>query len=196
MKRTSLLERDYQLKFWLRFCGLTIGGFTAFALLLYLTTGRDLGQSYGEAIYTIYTLKINISSLILASAYSIAIMVFTAVFITLVSVFFSHRMAGPIFRLTQDFKPFVSGDMRGETRFRKLDQYALLAGEKNNMTERLRTLIAGTKGDMTSVRETCARLGKMVTTGEGEEEIRECLKELTLLVEEMKAKTSEIKTSR
>ncbi len=197
MSRVRLLERDYQLKFWLRFCGLTIGGFTAFALFLYLTTGRDLGRSYGEAMYTIYALRINISSLILASVYSIVIMVLTAVFISLVSIFFTHRMAGPIFRFTQDLEPLASGDIRGETRFRRLDQYALLAMEKNNMTERLRSLVVASRDDFSAVRGACKRLVEMASGGEGsegEEQMREALKDLGLLVEQMMARAQKIKT--
>jgi len=37
VKRAGLHERDYQLKVWLRFCSLTIGGFTAVVLLILLT---------------------------------------------------------------------------------------------------------------------------------------------------------------
>ncbi|MFQ5353570.1 MAG: hypothetical protein ACE5DR_01365, partial [Thermodesulfobacteriota bacterium] len=111
MTSAKLLESGFQLKFWLKFCAITMAGFAALALCLYLATGRDLGHSYGEAMYTIYALKINIFSLILASVYSIAIMVLTVVFIALATIFFSHKMAGPIFHLTRDLELLASGDL-------------------------------------------------------------------------------------
>jgi len=196
MKRVWLLERGYQLRFWLRFCGLTIGGFAAFALLLYLTTGRDLGRSYGEAMYTISALRINIFSLMLASVYSMVIMVLTVVFIALVSIFFSHRMAGPVFRFARDFEPLARGDLRGETRFRDGDQYAQVAREKNNMTARLRAIVVGTRSDIGEIREASARLCGMCSRDDDDEVIREALKDLDVLVSKMRKRIFEIKTSR
>ncbi|MFQ5427499.1 MAG: hypothetical protein ACE5EZ_00815 [Thermodesulfobacteriota bacterium] len=221
MKSAKLLESGFQLKFWMKFCVITAGGFGALALCLYLATGRDLGGSYGEAMYTIYALRINIFSLIVASVYSIAIMVLTVVFIALATIFFSHKMAGPIFHLTRDLELIASGDLSVETSFRRSDQFALVAMEKNKMTARLKGLVTESRDDLEAVKKCSANLGVLLggldedggrgpgtggSGGKGEKgekgeqrdldgEISEGLAELGRLVDVMSSRVLEIKTS-
>ncbi len=200
MKGVRLLGGGFQLRFWLKFCVLTTAGFMALALSLYLITGRDLGQSYGEAINTIETLRINVFSLILASVYSIAIMVLTVVFIALASIFFSHKMAGPIFRLTRDLELLASGDLTVETSFRSSDQFALMATEKNLMTGRLKGIVTESRGALTELSRRCALLKEQLgeeEAGSGmDKEAADGLLELNRLVEEMTERVVMIKTGR
>jgi len=166
--RDRLLERAYEQGFWLRFSALVLGGLGAFALFVYLATGRDLGGSYGEAIYTIYHLKINIFSLVLASVYSVVIFVLTIVFIALVSIFFSHRMAGPLYRFVRELERLGRGEMRGRTTFRGRDQFVVLAEEKNRMTGALRGLARDVEGDFQEVKKVSEEiLETLGTSGDG-----------------------------
>ncbi|MFQ5479889.1 MAG: hypothetical protein ACE5DW_01265 [Thermodesulfobacteriota bacterium] len=202
MKSARLLGGGFQLKFWLKYCVLTAAGFTALALCLYLVTGRDLGRSYGEAIYAIEALRINIFSIIAASVYSIAIMVLTVVFIALASIFFSHKMAGPIFRLTRDLELLASGDLTVETSFRKSDQFSIMATEKNLMTERLKVFVTDSREVLTAVQARCEDIRGLILEAEQkggggagvDGEIAGGLQELALLVEQMHAKASRMKT--
>ncbi len=199
MKREALLERGYEMWFGLKYCLLTLAGFAAFALFLYLAAGRDLGRSYGEAIYTIYNLKVNILSLMLASVYSVVILVLTVVFTALVSIFFSHKIAGPLFRLARDLERLASGDITGKTFFREKDQFAMLATEKNNMAGRLAGLVSDSARDFAFLRETCSELSQKVSAmgsaGANEEEIRARLKELKRRAERIRTRVRDLKTT-
>ena len=104
MPDTNLLERSFKLKFGLKLCLLTIAGMAAVTLLLYFYTAGNLGGSYKEAIYTIYDLKIRIFPLVFASSYSIFILAVVTASIAVITVLFSHKIAGPLFRVERNLE--------------------------------------------------------------------------------------------
>lgn len=137
MPQTNLLERNFKLKFGLKLCLLTIAGMAAVTFLLYFYTASSLGGSYKEAIYTLYDLKIRIFPLIFASSYSILILAVVTISIAAISVLFSHKIAGPLFRVQRSLEEIGSGDLTVQTRFRGTDQLIALSGDINDMTRSL-----------------------------------------------------------
>lgn len=139
MKKSSsnLLERAFKISFGLKLCLFTLLGGAAVAALLYLSLARTLGATYGEAVYTIYELKIKVLPLIFASFYSILILGLVTAAIAIISVLFSHRIAGPMFRMEKNLEAIASGDLTINTRFRGQDQLTILADELNAMVRAL-----------------------------------------------------------
>lgn len=139
MKSTSsvLLERAFKIRFGLKLCAFTLAGGAALVALLYLSLSRTLGDDYATAIYTIYDLKIKILPLIFASFYSILILGLVTASIAAISLLFSHRIAGPIFRMEKNLEEIASGDLTVNTRFRGSDQLRVLGEEMNAMVRAL-----------------------------------------------------------
>jgi len=133
----NLVERTFKLDFGLRLCLLTAAGMLAVTLFLYYATSKDLGESYGHAIYLINDLKIRIFPLFFASFYSIFILVVVTAAIAAISVLYSHRIAGPLFRIERNLDLIGGGDLTVNTRFRKTDQLFVLADELNAMVRSL-----------------------------------------------------------
>lgn len=134
---TRLLERAFKIRFGLKLCFFTLLGGAAVVLLLYFSLARSLGDSYGSAIYTIHELKIRVLPLIFASSYSILILGLVTAAIAVISVLFSHRIAGPLYRLGKSLEAIASGDLTVATRFRGMDQLSALADELNTMVRSL-----------------------------------------------------------
>lgn len=134
---SRLLERAFKIRFGLKLCLFTLLGGAAVLLLLYFSLARSLGDSYGSAIYTIHELKIRVLPLIFASSYSILILGLVTAAIAVISVLFSHRIAGPLFRLEKSLDAIASGDLTVATRFRGMDQLSILADELNTMVRSL-----------------------------------------------------------
>lgn len=134
---SRLLERAFKIRFGLKLCLFTLLGGAAVVVLLYLALSRDVGGSYGEAIYTIYALKIRVLPLIFASSYSVLILGLVTAAIAVISVLFSHRIAGPLYRLEKNLETIASGDLTVNTRFRGMDQLSLLADELNALVRSL-----------------------------------------------------------
>ena len=134
---SSLLDRAFKISFGLKLCLFTLLGGAAVVALLYLSLSRSLGDSYGSAIYTIYELKIKVLPLIFASFYSILILGLVTAAIAAISILFSHRIAGPMFRMEKNLETIASGDLTVATRFRGQDQLTSLADELNAMVRSL-----------------------------------------------------------
>lgn len=126
-----LIGRDFNLRFGARLLAIIVAGVLALAELLYYFTSKDLGGSYREAIYTISRMKIRIFPLIFASYYTAAILGVVTLAIAIISVIYSHRIAGPIYRLEKSMDALGEGDLTVDTRFRVYDALAPVAGEIN-----------------------------------------------------------------
>jgi nitrogen fixation/metabolism regulation signal transduction histidine kinase len=109
----------------------------AVTLFLYFATSKDLGDSYGRAIYLINDLRIRIFPLFFASFYSVFILVVVTAAIAAIPVLYSHKIAGPLFRIERNLDLIGSGDLTVNTRFRKTDQLFVLADELNAMVRSL-----------------------------------------------------------
>lgn len=157
---SRLLERAFKIKFGLKLCFFTLLGGAAVVLLLYFSLARSLGDSYGSAIYTIHELKIKILPLIFASSYSIVILGLVTAAIAIISALFSHRIAGPLYRLEKNLDAIASGDLTVATRFRGLDQLSALADELNAM---VRSLNHASRSMMDSAEELKAAEGALKT---------------------------------
>lgn len=191
----NLVEKTFKLNFGLRLCLLTAAGMLAVTLFLYYATSKDLGDSYGHAIYLINDLKIRIFPLIFASFYSIFILVVITTAIAVISVLYSHKIAGPIYRLEKNLELIGSGDLTVNTRFRRTDQLFALADEINAMVRSLNHTVRGYGEALSKVRRCEERIdGLLKDGGCGEGELREALLALKSAIDEVKGIDSGIKT--
>jgi methyl-accepting chemotaxis protein len=143
MKTSTLVQRDFKLKFGLKLCMLTIAGMLALSIFIFFATAENLGGTYRSAIYTIYNLKVHIFPLMFASFYSIFILAVVTAAIAVIAVFFSHKIAGPIYRLEKTLDSIASGDLTASANLRSGDQLVELATEVNSMTRTLNHSIRG-----------------------------------------------------
>ncbi|OGP17827.1 MAG: hypothetical protein A2V21_306280 [Deltaproteobacteria bacterium GWC2_55_46] len=190
---TRLLQRAFNLRFGLKLCLFTLLGGGALVTLLWLSLARSVGDSYGEAIYSIYDLKLKVLPLIFASSYSILILALVTAAVAVISVLYSHRIAGPIFRLERNIEIIASGDLAIVTRFRSNDQLSVLADDLNSM---VRSINHTTR----SVKDALDRLGAAEDTlrelGKGEpdeKELRAAIEGAREGISELKKALSHIK---
>ncbi len=191
----NLLERTFKLNFGLRLCLLTAAGMLAVTLFLYFATSKDLGGSYGHAIYLINDLKVRIFPLFFASFYSIFILVVVTAAIAVISALYSHRIAGPLFRVERNLELIGSGDLTVNTRFRKTDQLFVLADELNAMVRSLNHTVRASGDALEKVKRCEERLETLLKDdGCAEDALREAVFSLKRAIDEVRDITSEIKT--
>ena len=195
MPDTNLLERSFKLKFGLKLCLLTIAGMAAVTLLLYFYTAGNLGGSYKEAIYTIYDLKIRIFPLVFASSYSIFILAVVTASIAVITVLFSHKIAGPLFRVERNLEEIGSGDLTVQTRFRGNDQMKALSDDINGMTRSLNHAARSLADSYSLVEEREKDLTKLLETEPLDKgRLSEAAGRLALAIEQFNRTASAIKT--
>lgn len=194
MTRPSrLLERAFKIRFGLKLCLFTLLGGAAVLLLLYLSIAQSLGTSYGSAIYTIYELKIRILPLIFASSYSIVILAVVTGAIAVISVLFSHRIAGPLYRIEKNLELISSGDLTVSTRFRGLDQLNSLGDDLNAMVRSLNHTSRSIMDALEDIKDREEELRGLLASGASDDELRAAARGLSEAAATLKKALSHIK---
>lgn len=190
--KNELLEKAFKIRFVLKLCLLTVIGGLAVTLSLYFITSKSLGTSYGQAIYAIHDLKIRIFPLIFASFYSIFILAIITAAIAAISVLFSHKIAGPIYRLEKNLEAIGSGDLTVDTKFRGKDQLTVLASEINGMVRSLNHLARSSGEAASGILESERKIEALLKKEASEAELQAALEELKLHIEKLKGISSQI----
>ncbi|MBI1912221.1 MAG: methyl-accepting chemotaxis protein [Deltaproteobacteria bacterium] len=193
-KDSGLVQRAFKLKYGIRFCLFVIAGMLGITLFLYLMTARTLGGSYGQAIYNIYDLKIRIFPLIFASFYSTALLALITAAIITISVLFSHKIAGPIYRIEENLKLIGSGDLTVDTRFRGEDQLVALADDINKMVRDLNHNVRSCGDALSDIEKFEERLAVLLKQDNpSDHDLKEAIADLKMGLNELKRATSGIK---
>jgi len=144
-RRIYLIEKSFQVKFILKFCGLVVfGGLLTIGLLYLLAMQSNTVSFVNSRVVVRATSDFILPILIQTVAVVIVIVGLATVMVTLL---FSHKIAGPLYRLKKVLKELEGGDFSGDFHIRHLDQLQDLAGTFNetiNKTrERLESLQEG-----------------------------------------------------
>lgn len=138
----KLVETGFKLRFMLTFCIITISAVSMASLLFYFLTYRELSHDYGEAFFALQSVKRTVFPLLFASIQSVALLALVSIAIAVISLFFSHKIAGPIYRFEQSMEAVGSGDLTCVVRLRAGDQFRRLeetmCASINSMNQRVR----------------------------------------------------------
>ncbi|MCL4873520.1 HAMP domain-containing protein [bacterium] len=130
---SRLLGLGFKLRFGLKLCLATLAGAAGLLALFVFSLSRGVGDSYGQAVFTLYELKVKALPLVFASSYTVALLGVATAAVAAVSILYSHRIAGPVFRLARNMERIGSGDLTVQTRLRGNDQLVALAEDLNSM---------------------------------------------------------------
>lgn len=86
-----------------------------------------------------------------------------------VSIFITHRIAGPMFSLNRTIGMISAGDLKTRIKFRKGDDFAELAGEMNRMAETLELLLSGLDGRLKDMSSRVQALSRAQVSAGGSE---------------------------
>lgn len=92
----------------------------------------------------------------------------------LISIFLSHKIAGPIFKLKKFFEKLKDGNLSESLKFRKADHFQEVAALYNEMTQGLRGLL---EKDREKVAQAISSVEKALerTTGDGRKHLEDAL---------------------
>ncbi len=196
MQKTTLIEKHFELRFLVKLCLLVIAGMTGITLFLKYLTSRDLGPDYGPAFSAIYNLKQELFPLIFASFYSIFILAVVAAAIAVISMFYSHKIAGPMYRIERNLEAIGAGDLTVQTRFRGNDQLLRLAEEINDATRSLNHKVRNVADAFEEVKRAEKGLRALVDgKGAGAGELEAACTKLTGAIESLKKALEAVKVS-
>ena len=182
----KLVETGFKLRFMLTFCIITITAVSIASLLFYFLTYRELSHDYGEAFFMLQSVKRAIFPLLFASIQSVALLTVVSIAIAVISLFFSHKIAGPLYRFEKGMEAVGSGDLTCVVRLRAGDQILRLEKTMNTSINSMNQRVKG----MNDVLLRCKTIEERLKTVLDMDLQQKGLKELT---EDLRIELTELK---
>lgn len=150
-RRIYFIERAFQTRFILKFCTLVaVGGLLTIGIL-YLLAMQSTTVSLVNSRVVVRTTADFILPILIQTVAIVTILVGLAAII--VTLFVSHKIAGPLYRFKKALKTLAEGDFSSDFRIRHLDQLQDVADVFNNMISKLRIELKALKDNFSSFKE-------------------------------------------
>lgn len=122
---------------------------------------------------------------------------FFGILIAALSIFVSHKIAGPVYRFERSAHIIAKGDLTHRIKLRHGDELSDLQDAFNTMTESLRTMVCKDREVISRLVATGARLNEAIKKKKPDpDEIELVSKELYLIIEELRQATAGFKIDR
>lgn len=189
-----LIGHDFHLHFGARLLVIIVAGVMAIAGMFYYFVLKNQGRTYHEAKYIVYQMKTEILPLLFASYYTAAILGLITLAVAVICLIFSHRIAGPIYRLEKSIDALGEGDLAVHVKFRDYDALGPIADETNVAIRRLNHKVRSCQDAMELVCMGEERVTELLRLGADAAEIRKAAGEIKEGLAELKRATDTVKT--
>ena len=130
-RRQVYVKKDFQFRFILKFCLILLVGVGISTGLLFFFSQDTLTSSFSHSRLIIRsTAEAMLPAIITTNLISLALIIVTTIIVTL---YISHKIAGPIFRLEQELERIGQGDLTTTVALRDNDQMEAFAQRVNAM---------------------------------------------------------------
>lgn len=135
-RKTYFIEKSFQARFITKFCMIVIaGGLLTIGILYFLSMRSTTVVIVNSEVVVKATADFLLPILIQTV---IVVMILVSIATIIVTLFVSHKIAGPLYRLKKAMHDLAEGDFSTEINLRKLDQLKDIAQEFNNMAKKLK----------------------------------------------------------
>jgi methyl-accepting chemotaxis protein len=150
-RKNYFIKKDFQTRFILKFCLLLLLGVIISTGLLFIFSQDTLTSSFEDSRLQIKSTGLAIlPSVILTNLMTLALIALASVGITL---FVSHRIAGPLFRFEKDLKDIGKGDLTKRVSLRRKDQMMAIAKAMNEMAGGLQKKVQFIQQDVEQIKQ-------------------------------------------
>ena len=138
-RKQHFIKKRFQFNFILKFCLLiAVGGAISTGLLFVFSKGTLTSTFEGSRLVVRNTSEVILPGIIYTNLITMVLISIAAIGVTL---FISHKIAGPLFRLEKDILEITTGNLTKKIFLRKADQVTDMAENLNNMVIELRKKI-------------------------------------------------------
>ena len=135
-RKNYFIRKGFQKNFIIKFCSLIIVGSILSGMLIFMMSRSTVTTTFKNSRLGIKsTADYILPAVLLSSFVNIFLISFAAIAITL---FTSHRIVGPLYRIEKDIDEMASGNLSKKFSLRKSDEIKSLADSLNNMIQSLR----------------------------------------------------------
>jgi methyl-accepting chemotaxis protein len=170
-RRIYFIEKPFQAKFILKFCGLVGAGGILTIILLYLwAKGTTTVAIVNSRVAVNTTADFLLPLFIQTVAITTVLVAIATVFVTL---FISHKIAGPLYRFKRIMEALGDGNFLNEVRIRRNDQLQDLAKIFDQMIAKNRSRIQELKSELSAFKEKLNRISEDEVLGNKKTLLRE-----------------------
>ena len=154
-RRQYFVKKEFQLKFILKFCLLIFIGTIISTGLLFVFSQDTLTSSFQQSRLVIKSTGLTIlPSVVYTNLITLGLIAIATIIVTL---FVSHKMAGPLFRFEKELKDIGGGDLTRQVILRKKDSIGDMAVCLNNMVASLHDKLLDIQTEVERVLESASR---------------------------------------
>lgn len=150
MRRQYIIDKDFQFKFILKFCGVVVLAAIILAALVIWFADNSTTVTIENTKVVVKNTVDFIYPVLFQSFVFAAI--FSGISVAVMTMLMTHRIAGPLYRLRIDVERIKEGDYRAEFKIRKSDQLGEFAKSISEMSSTLRSRNAALKNDVIKLR--------------------------------------------
>lgn len=151
VRRHFFIKKNFQSRFILKFCILVLLGTMISTVLIFMFSQDTLTSSFNQSRLVVKTTSFAIlPAVIYTNIITLILISFATIFVTL---FISHKIAGPMFRFEKEIKIIAGGDLTVKIHLRRKDQITELAYDINNMTANLNHKVSDIKTGLGKILE-------------------------------------------
>ncbi|MEI6205481.1 MAG: hypothetical protein WCP20_01730 [Desulfuromonadales bacterium] len=107
---------------------------------------------------------------------------------------YSHRIAGPVYRIGQEAAKIAQGNLAGKIKFRQQDNLMDMADSMNDITSCYREHISAVQTCFTMIEDGTIRMNTLVQQGKDETAIKQAVEEISNNNIDIARRLSEIRT--
>jgi len=145
-RKNYFINKRFQSLFILKFCALVVLGSMISGAIVYMMSKAALTTTFENCRLTVKSAAdFILPAVLLSSGVVIVLIGISAVAVTL---FTSHKIAGPLYRIEKDIEEVASGNLNKRVNLREGDEIKALAESLNYMTTSLRASIDEVKRDI------------------------------------------------
>lgn len=144
---------------------------------------RSLGEQYGDVLSTVRGIRQAIAAKAVAT-YAV-MTVFLVVCVVILHLFYSHRIAGPAYRLGREAAEIGRGVLKGNIRFRKKDNLTDMAESLNEVASQYKARVAAAREQLSVVGSQAEKVQRLMGHGGGGAELERALEEINTSVKNL-----------
>ena len=145
-RRQFYVKKGFQFRFIVKFCILVFLGTLLSTGLLFFFSQGTLTSSFHDSRLVIETTALAVLPAVLYT--NLITLILITVGTVVVTLFISHKIAGPLFRFEQELKEIAEGDLTTSIRLREKDQISDVAEGLNRTVAALREKVLSIQSDV------------------------------------------------
>ena len=149
-RRNYFIDRDFQARFIIKFCLLVVLSGVIITGMLYFIGKKSTTVAINDSRVLVHSTSDFLLPVLIQTV--LVVMVILGVATIIVTLLFSHKIAGPLFRFRKAIEGVKLGNLSANFHLRNYDQLKELSDEVNAMIDKTREQIDLIKGDVVKLK--------------------------------------------